>query len=143
MDNTPDDELEIGTEFCPICNAINTPSAAEFNCNHFIAMYWESELHWCNSELEQIVELVDIVQGRLENDYRPQSDDIELSAVFEIGYMNTADVISDVLANRLRKTDVKSDNGDYIHWYMSEVDYLDKLINRIKSFIGTLDSNNI
>jgi hypothetical protein len=143
MDNIPDDELEIGTEYCPICNALNNPAAAEFNCNHFIGMYWENELHWSNSQLEQLIDLVDFVQGRLESNPNSHSEDKDLSSIFEIGYTNTADVISEILGDRIRKTEVKSDNGEYIHWYIGEIEFLDKLIDRLRFFNAALKSNNL
>jgi len=55
-------ELNEGEEICPICSAINNPGAAEFGCDHFVAIIWEGELHWTHPMIDELITEIELIQ---------------------------------------------------------------------------------
>lgn len=72
-ENTPNDsceeELEEGFEYCPLCNRLNQPGAMD-HCDHYVGSYWDGEIIWSNhydqyaTEWGVLSSLIEDIQAR-------------------------------------------------------------------------------
>jgi hypothetical protein len=124
-------ELDDGEEFCPICNAINNPGAAELECGHFVALSWESELHWTHPMIDKLIKEIEMIQEIIAN-YEQIYDTVhkQFYDVFNPDNNSTCDVLSKILPNHQLK--YGNSEGGGVSWYLDNISILHETIIRLE-----------
>ena len=126
-------ELDNGEEFCPICNAINNPGAAELECDHFVALSWEGELFWTHPMIDKLIKEIELIQEIIVN--REQISDTvhdQFYDVFKPDYNSTCDLLTEILPNN--KLKYGNSEGGGVTWYLEKISILHETMIRLENF---------